>query len=519
MKKNLYTIAAAALTMLTFSAHAQIISRVAGTGTNGYTGDGVSATTSGLNNPGKAVVDATGNVYIADKANHLIRKVNTAGIISTIAGTVGSMGFSGDGAAATAAILYSPLSVALDASGSNLYIADFGNNRIRKVNLSSGIISTVAGSSVGFGGDGGAATAANLTQPTDVAVDATGNIYICDYGNHHIRKVNTSGIISSIAGTSGGFSGDGGAATAAKIYAPNGVCVDASGNVYIADLGNQRIRKVDAAGIITTYAGSTAGFSGDGGAATAAQLNDPSFVTTDLAGNVFISDMGNNRVRRASTDGLIYTVAGTGAAGFSGDGGPATDAPLSSPTGLAFDANNNLYITSQPVGIVRKVSVATIPITGASTVCIADTTTISGIVPCGLWTSSNPAVATVGSSSGIVTGVSAGTVTISYNMGLGSGSTSITANNCGVLSVPTTLLTEMNIYPNPSNGNFTVELPSTTKEAAISVYDMLGREVANNIITNATQANLNVSNIASGTYSVKVIAGDKTYRSKLVIAK
>ena len=289
MKKNLYTFSVAALMLFSFGAKAQIIGRVAGTGTNGYTGDGVSATTSGLNNPGKAVVDAAGNVYIADKANSLIRKVNTSGIITTIAGTVGSIGFNGDGAAATAAILNNPLSVGLDASGNNLYIADFGNNRIRKVNFSTGIITTVAGSTSGFGGDGGAATAANLSQPTDVTLDAAGNIYICDYANHHIRKVNPAGIISSIAGTSGGFAGDGGAATAAQLYAPNGVCVDGIGNVYIADLGNQRVRKVDAAGIITTYAGSVAGFAGDGGAATAAQLNDPSFVTTDIAGNVFIT--------------------------------------------------------------------------------------------------------------------------------------------------------------------------------------------------------------------------------------
>ena len=519
MKKSFYTITVAVLTVLTLGAKAQIISRVAGTGTNGYTGDSVSATTSGLNNPGKAVVDASGNVYIADKANHLIRKVNTSGTITTIAGTVGSMGFNGDGGAATAAILNSPLSVCLDASGSNLYIADFGNNRIRKIDFSTGIITTVAGSTVGFGGDGGAATAANLTQPTDVALDAAGNIYICDYGNHHIRMVNTSGIISSFAGTSGGFSGDGGAATAAQLYAPNGVCTDGFGNVYIADLGNQRVRKVDAAGIITTYAGSTAGFSGDGGAATAAKLNNPSFVTTDIAGNVFISDMGNNRVRRAGTDGLIYTVAGTGAVGFSGDGGPATDAPVSSPTGLAFDANNNLYITSQPVGIVRKVSVATIPLTGASTVCVADTTSVSGIVPCGLWTSSNPGVATVGSSSGIVTGVSAGTATISYNMGLGAGSLSMTANVCSSLSVQTTVLAEPNIYPNPSNGSFTIALPANTKDATVTIVDMFGKEVAFRSATNATQLNFNLGNLPAGTYMAKIATDNKSFRSIITVTK
>lgn len=518
MKKNLYTFSVAALMMFSFGAKAQIIGRVAGTGTNGYTGDGVSATTSGLNNPGKAVVDAAGNVYIADKANSLIRKVNTSGIISTIAGTVGSIGFNGDGAAATAAILNNPVSVGLDASGNNLYIADFGNNRIRKVNFSTGIITTVAGSTSGFGGDGGAATAANLTQPTDVALDASGNIYICDYGNHHIRKVNPAGIISSIAGTSGGFAGDGGAATAAQLYAPNGICLDGFGNVFIADLGNQRVRKVDAAGIITTIAGSIAGFAGDGGAATAAQLNDPSFVTTDIAGNVFISDMGNNRVRRASTDGLIHTIAGTGAVGFSGDGGAATAANISSPTGLAFDANNNLYITSQPVGIVRKVNVATIPITGSATVCVTDTTTISGIVPCGVWTSSNPAVATVGSSSGIVTGVAAGTATISYNMGLGSGSQAITASICPSLNVTTTLITEPNIFPNPSNGSFKIELPGNLK-STITVFNILGNVVATQSVENTSPVNFDLGSVAAGSYIVKIVSGDKVYRTTINIAR
>jgi len=518
LKKNLYALAAAALTLLTFSTKAQVISTVAGTGTNGYTGDGVSATTSGLNNPGKSIVDGSGNVYIADKANHLIRKVNTSGIISTIAGTVGSMGFSGDGGAATAAILYNPMSVCLDAAG-NLYIADFGNNRIRMISTT-GIITTIAGSTSGFSGDGAAATAAQISSPTDVAIDATGNLYICDYGNHHIRKINSSGIISSFAGTSGGFSGDGGAATAAQLYAPNGVCADAFGNVYIADLGNSVVRKVDAAGIITTYAGSTAGFGGDGGAATAAMMNNPAFLTTDIAGNVFISDMGNNRVRRASTDGLINTVAGTGAVGFSGDGSSATAAPISTPTGVAFDTNNNLYITSQSVGIVREVSVATLPLSGSSTLCVTDTASISSTVTCGIWTSSNPAVATVGSSSGLVTGMSAGTATINYDQGIYHGSQAITITNCALSA---TSISDADaspkLFPNPNNGTFSITLPESMEHATITIFDMLGKEVAKMADANTSQYNLNLTNMPAGTYVAKITAGNNTHRSIMTITQ
>ena len=362
MKKKIYTIKSASFAICIIgmfsavSVNAQTISTYAGNGTSGYTGDGAAATSAKLSSPGSSCADAAGNLYIADKNNHVIRKVGTDGVISTIVGT-GTAGNTGDGGPANAATISAPLSVKVDAAG-NLFIADFGNSRIRKV-TPAGIISTVAGTTNGFAGDGGAATAAQINNPTDVGVDAAGNIYICDYGNNKIRKVTTTGIISTLAGSTAGFSGDGGPATAAEFNSPNGIHVDASGNVLVADLNNNRVREVSTSGMIQTIAGNdTAGYSGDGGAATAAKLRRPAFITKDSVGNIFFSDLSNHVVRRISTTGIITTIAGNNAAGsgYTGDGGPATEAQLNQPTGVNFDAMGNFYITVQGSHAVRKIT-------------------------------------------------------------------------------------------------------------------------------------------------------------------
>ncbi|MCB4792555.1 MAG: carboxypeptidase regulatory-like domain-containing protein [Elusimicrobia bacterium] len=344
-----------------------IITTIAGTGVSGYAGDGESANLAQIDSPYGVAVDVLGNVYIADLINNVIRKVSTLGIITTIAGT-GTWGYSGDGGPATAAQLDSPFGVAVDASG-NIYIADNGNHRIRKVNAS-GIITTISGTgTAGFSGDGGSATSAQLASPRGVAVDISGNVYIADSGNQRIRKINASGIITTIAGTgTADYSRDGVIAILAQLNSPSGAAVDASGNVYIADYGNHRIRKVNTSGIISTIAGTgTAGYAGDGGSAVFAKLNGPSGVTVDSSGNLYIADNGNHRIRKVNTSGIISTIAGTGAAGYSGDGGSAVLARLRNPCGIAVDISGNVYISDDLSCRIRKITASGIILTIAGT--------------------------------------------------------------------------------------------------------------------------------------------------------
>jgi len=355
-KLSIALVAMAFIVINNLNAQTYNITTIAGNGTGAYSGDGGAATAAEVYYPFGVAIDASGNLYIADYANSAIRKVSNLGIITTIAGN-NTAGYSGDGGAATAAELNAPHGVAVDASG-NVYIADESNQRIRKVNTS-GIISTIAGNGTGaYSGDGGAATAAQIYNPYGVAVDASGNVYIADESNHRIRKVNTSGIISTIAGNgTGAYSGDGGAATAAELHFPNGVVVDASGNLYIADTYNYRIRKVNTAGIITTIAGNGIGaYSGDGGAATAAELHYPTNLTIDASGNMYIADFNNYRIRKVSTSGFISTIAGNGNLGYSGDGGAATAAELGVTEGVTVDAAGNVYFADSKNNCIRKIS-------------------------------------------------------------------------------------------------------------------------------------------------------------------
>ncbi len=326
------------------------ITTVAGNGAAGFSGDGGQATGAQLNSPGGLAVDSAGNLYIADSGNNRIRRV-AVGIITTIAGSATS-GFSGDNGLATNAQLNFPTALALDNAG-NLYIADVGNSAVRKV--ANGIIVTVAGTgSFGFSGDNGPAANAQLSDARGVAVDSGGNVYIGDTTNNRIRKI-THGIITTVAGIGTfGSAGDGGAAVSAQLSSPQGVAVDASGNLYIADTGDSRIRKV-ANGVITTVAGNgTAGYSGDGGPAVNAQLAGPIGVAVDGGGNLYISDTSNDRVRKVA-GGSINTIAGNGSFDFSGDAGPATNAQLN-PTGVAVDNNGNVYIADFQDYRIRKVT-------------------------------------------------------------------------------------------------------------------------------------------------------------------
>jgi uncharacterized protein (TIGR03437 family) len=333
------------------------ISTFAGNGTFSYSGDGGPAVQAQLNTPQGVAVDAAGNWYIADTLNNAVRKVSLNGTISNYAGN-GAAGSSGDGSAATSAQLNAPQGLAVDAAG-NLFIADTMNAKVRKVSAS-GTITTVVGSGTpGFGGDGGAAASAQLNLPVGVAVDSSGNLYIADFGNSRVRKVSTNNTIATVAGNgSAGYSGDGGPAAKAQLNGPQAVAVDAAGNLYIADTGNNAIREVTAAGLISTVAGNgIAGYSGDGGPATSAQVGNPVGVAVDGVGNIFTVD-ASNRVRQVYPNGSIATIAGNGSRGYTGDGGPATQAQLNAPSAIALGKNGNLYVADMANNAVRLLQYA-----------------------------------------------------------------------------------------------------------------------------------------------------------------
>ena len=300
-------------------------------------------------------IDRTGNIYFGD-GNPVVRKINLAGIITTVAGN-GTIGYSGDGGQATNAQLYGPTGIAIDNAG-NVYIADFNDQVIRKVDTF-GIISTIVGNGTpGFGGDNGQATAAQLNYPKGVCIDKLNNLYIADCVNNRIRKINNSGIISTIAGNgSAAFYGDGGLASAAQLNQPYDVIVDDSENIYISDASNGRIRKINNMGIINTIAGSsTFGFSGDGGPATAALLDGPDGMAFDSIGNLYFVDLQNYRIRCISTSGIITTIAGNGIFGYFGDGGNPKLAEFNTLGRIVIDYKNRIYIADWGNNRIRQIS-------------------------------------------------------------------------------------------------------------------------------------------------------------------
>jgi len=430
----------------------QTITTVAGSGVQGYGGDGNDATSARLYNPSGVVVDALGNVYIADYYNSCIRKVNTSGKISTIAGTGNMYGESGDGGPANAALLGYPSGLAIDAGG-NLFIADAGKKNVRKI-TPSGVISLFAGGGSSLSlGDGGPATAAYLDGPTSVAIDTAGNVYIADQGGNRIRKVNKADTISTFAGTGvPDYKGDGGPATAAAFRSPNGVATDKKGNVYIADSYNNCVRKVSHSGIISTIAGVGffAGYSGDGGPATSALLSTPLGLVVDTSGNVYVADAAY-RVRRITTWGKINTVAGTSIKGYNGDGIPATSGELNNPAGVALDANNNLYIADQLNNLVRMVTI---------------NTTAAPLLP-------------------------------------GAANTSLT------------------VYPNPSNGSFKISLYAAESGAAqIVITDMLGKTVKEFTMPLSAGAKREAAvdlHVPEGIYFVSALIGSGCITQQIVV--
>jgi len=309
-------------------------------GSGGGYADGT-GTAAQFSYPTGVAVDASGDVYVADKSNDKIRKITPAGVVSTLAGS--NNGYA-DGTG-TAAQFSSLSGVTVDASG-NVYVGDMSNNKIRKI-TPAGVVSTLAGSSAGYAD--GTGTAAQFNYPVGVAVDASGNVYVADYYNHKIRKITPAGEVSTLAGSTGGYAD--GTGTAAEFFYPAGVAVDASGNLYVADYGNDKIRKITPTGIVSTFAGSNNGYAD--GTGIAAQFSLPAGVAVDASGNLYVADTHNHKIRRITPAGVVTTLAGS-TDGYADGTGIA--AQFSFPTGVVVDASGNMYVADQSNQKIRKIT-------------------------------------------------------------------------------------------------------------------------------------------------------------------
>ncbi len=341
------------LLLLPLVSIAQIITTVAGGGSGGGVGDGGPASSARIENPGGMVFSKTGELYIASGGSHRIRKIDTCGIITTIAGN-GTPGYTGDGAEATAALINYPIGIALDTVG-NIYFSEFRNHIIRRIDHSTGIISTIGGNgAAGYSGDNGVATVAQLDCPQSICMDNSGSVFISE-NNHVIRKIDAAGIITTIAGTHvAGYNGDGIPATAAKLNFPQDVTTDSRGNVYVCDQGNSRVRKINPAGFISTIAGNGAyTYIGDGIPATNAQFF-PNFIRFDSTGNLFIA--GGQRCFKVDTFGIFHTIVGNGTMSTTGDGGPATAATIDHAVGVALDRCANPYFSTIVTNTIHKIT-------------------------------------------------------------------------------------------------------------------------------------------------------------------
>lgn len=441
MKTFAYSLVLSGIALLSASAvKAQSINAFAGNHTAGYSGDNNAATDAQCYAPAGVAVDNAGNVYFCEIGNSVIRKVSPSGIISTVAGT-GVQGFSGNGGPATAAMINQPTSVAVDKYG-NIYFTDDGNNMIRMIDPS-GIINTIVGTGVAGNADG-LATAAQLNGPSGIAVNKNGSIFIADVYNHSIKRLDT-GVVTTICGNGlPGSSGNGSSASIASLSYPKGVAVDTVGNVYIVDQGNSSIRRINAAGIINAYAGNSSfGYSGDGGLGYAAALNTPTEVVVDHHQNAYIADYGNHVIRKVTVGGYITTIAGNHTNGYSGDGGPAIAAQMAGPYGVAFDnSNGKLYISDEVSNVIRVVNTNT---TGINT--------------------------------------------------------------------PSVSSNALHIYPNPSYGEVTIDIPANT-DGQMEVIDMAGRTVQTIAVTSQSVI---VRNLPAGSYFIKLNSGTDVYHDKLTV--
>ena len=444
-KKLIFTFLAVLLAGIgLLKAQTYAISNIAGNQNYGFAGDGGLAVLAWLDSPMEVSADKLGNVYFSDWWNGRVRMINAHGIISTVAGN-GVFGYSGDGGPATLAKINGPMGVFAESSG-NILICDVGNGRIRSVSPA-GIISTIAGNGAyGFAGDGGPATLASFRDPTAITEDTLGNIYIADVFNNRIRRIDhTTGIITTVAGCgTRNYSGDGGPATSAGLYYPCGVTLDDSGNIYIADADNFRIRKVTTSGTIYTVAGNgSTGYSGDNGPATSAQLNYPASIAVDNSGNIYIADANNNRIRKVNKQGIISTVAGDSNAGFSMGGDSATSESLYNPTSIVPGTQQNFYLVDSYNSMIRELTIAP---------------------------AAEPQIE------------------------------------------------EAIIYPNPNYGKFYVKLLGTTGKMQMEVYNVLGQRVSYEEL-NPTVTQLDLSTQSKGIYLYRVINEENKvmWRGKVIV--
>lgn len=447
MKYKFYALIGLA-SVFSLGANGQIISTKVGTGVPGLTGDGGPAAEATLHVPSALALDAAGNLFIADMANNRIRKVNTSGTISTIAGS-DSAGFIGDGGPATDARLNSPTGIALDASG-NIYIADKGNNKIRKINAA-GIISTFAGDvkdTAGFRGDGDTAILARLNHPTGVAVDDSGNVFIADQLNNRIRRVNKLGIIETVIGNGvPAFNGDEHPFnTDIMVNMPYSITFAPNGDLYVADTWNNLVRRVDkTTGKLTTFYAMQADHVYHG--SNTMRLFHPTSITFDKLGNMYVADQGNYKIKRIDTFGYWQTMAGTGGIGFSGDGDRADKATFQYINGIVSDDGGNLWVADTYNERVRYI-----------------TTTVS------------------------------------------------VSNVTGILG-------SIELYPNPANSSFNFNLTTEkSQNVAVVITDVTGKVVfSQNMRTNV---NNSISlDVPAGLYLLTAVADNQKLNAKLTISK
>lgn len=602
--------------------HAQIITTVAGNGSLFASGDGGPATAAAIHGPTTILIHTNENLFLVSHGEY-IRKVDTYGIINIYAGG----GIGGDGSLATAASLASLRGGLAEDSLGNIYFTT--SNQIRKINTAN-IINTIAGSTLpGYSGDGGLASGARFALPGFLTFDRHGNMYVSTV--RCIRKISTSGIVSTIVGdsTTTGYSGDGGPATAALIYGGPSIAIDPFDNIFFTDGGNHRIRKIDTAGIITTYAGTgISGFAGDGGSASLAAFNLPHGLAFDPWGNLIIVDKGNNRIRMIDPSGITTTIAGTGVPDFTGDGGPATAATLHGPECLSISKAGDIYFSEwgnrrirristfnrapyfaqgsmayltacteynpldtllqvvdsnsgQPItwsvlvppshgfiaaaystistgglltpvgtgytpvsgytgpdtfkvrvtdnGATDTITIAVTvlplpiaaPITGADTLCVGSTTTLSAPTTTGTW-ATTATTATVGSSTGVVTGIATGTAIISYTASNACSTATAThtvtilpAIDCptGIATLPANHV--INISPNPTHSSITITQP-TPQPATIVVRSIDGRQHLS-LHTTTAATPISVSHLPAGIYTIQVITAANQWVGKVIV--